>query len=101
MGTAFTDAGDPRSCGIASRLGHHVACPDGGCALLRALGEALPADPGAACPIDELAGADNELVLRTLDELRRDVERHPEWKRARTATQTRAVRHADTLRRWG
>jgi hypothetical protein len=67
-----------RACGIAANLGHDVECPDGGCALLHALGEELPKDPEAVCPVEKLANGDIDLVLWTLDELRQRMQRDPE-----------------------
>jgi hypothetical protein len=89
-----------RSCGIAGRLGYAVVCPEGGCALLRALGDELPTDRRAVCPLEERAHGDNETVLRTLDELRREMQRHPAAFLALRAEATRARRHTDALRRW-
>ena len=67
----------PRACGIAANLGHEVACPEGGCALLHALGEEIPQDSQAVCPVEKLAHGDLGLVLWTLDELRQRMERDP------------------------
>lgn len=67
----------PRACGIAANFGHDVACPEGGCALLHALGEEIPQDPQAVCPVEKLAHGDIGLVLWTLDELRQRMERDP------------------------
>ncbi len=89
-----------RTCGIAGKLGYKVACPEGGCSLLRALGESLPADRHAICPVEELAHGDNDLVLRTLDELRREMQSHFAELRAFGAERTRGTRHADALARW-
>lgn len=89
-----------RGCGIADKLGYRVICPKDGCALLRALGEQRPTDDRVSCPVEELAAGGNALVLRTLDALRRELERHSLHERARRAERSRALRHADTLRRW-
>jgi hypothetical protein len=70
-------SGEPRACGIARRLGYTVRCPDGGCALLDSLGKELPADRRAVCPVEDLAG-DNVVVLWTMDELRREMQRDAE-----------------------
>lgn len=64
-----------RACGIAAKLGYTVACPASGCALLGALDMVLPADGNAICPVEALAHGDNVVVLWTLDELRRQMER--------------------------
>jgi len=89
-----------RACGIAANLGHEVACPDGGCALLHALGEELPEDRRAICPVDKLAHGDIDLVLWTLDELRRQMQRDPDgWQNATRAERSRGLRHAAALRR--
>ena len=84
-----------RACGISAKLGYRLACPGDGCALLRALGEELPADPQATCPVEELAAGDNDLVLRTLDELRREMQSHLAKLRSLRAERTRGIRHAD------
>lgn len=91
---------ETRMCGIAGRLGYTVPCPDGGCALIRALGEELPADCRVICPAEELARDGNELVLRTLDELRREMEQRTSAWAARRAQPLRSAHHADVLRRW-
>ncbi len=75
-----TESGAPafpkaRLCGIAAKLGYTVVCPVNGCALLVSLGHELPADSRAVCPIEELAHDDNVVVLWTLDELRREMQR--------------------------
>lgn len=89
-----------RTCGIAHKLGNDVPCPPGGCALLRSLGEVLPPDAATICPIDELARGDNELVLWTLDELRRELERDPRAVGGLRDERNRGSRHADIMRRW-
>lgn len=91
---------EARTCGIAGKLGYTVACPDGGCALIRALGEDLPADSRVICPAEELARDGNTLVLWTLDELRREMEERPSAWHARGAQPLRGAHHADVLRRW-
>jgi hypothetical protein len=89
-----------RTCGIARKLGNEVQCPPGGCALLRSLGETLPADAATRCPVDALARGDNELVLWTLDALRRELERDPHEVGALRHEHNRGSRHADIMRRW-
>lgn len=64
-----------RVCGIAAKLGYTVSCPAGGCVLLASLGRDLPADGRAICPVEALAHGDNVVVLWTLDELRREMQR--------------------------
>ena len=88
------------ACGIAGKLGYRVACPESGCALLHALGEELPADRQAVCPVEELAHGDNDLVLRTLDELRREMQSHFAQLRILRAERSRGTRHANALQRW-
>ena len=89
----------PRACGIAANLGHDVACPEGGCALLHALGEAIPEDPQAVCPVEKLAGGKIGLVLWTLDELRQRMERDPAgWQNSLRSERSDARRQLAALR---
>jgi hypothetical protein len=89
-----------RACGIAANLGHEVACPDGGCALLHALGEELPDDDQAVCPVEKLANGDIELVLWTLDELRQRMQRDPEgWQNAARVERSHGLRDVSASRR--
>lgn len=88
-----------RVCGIARKLGYTVECPPEGCSLLHAMGEELPEDD-RVCPIEELARGDNAVVLWTLDELRRELQRDPMPAGALRFGQDRGSRHADAMRRW-
>ena len=91
-----------RRCEIVARLGNDVACPRGGCALLTALGfdDAHPATE--LCPIDAIAerAGSEPLVVHTLDELRRELERAGPALSAARAVRSRAGRHEDALKRW-
>lgn len=89
-----------RMCGIAGKLGNEVPCPPGGCALLHALDETLPVHATTICPVDALAHGDNELVLWTLNELRRELERGPHKVDVHSHEHNRRSRHADIVRRW-
>jgi hypothetical protein len=89
-----------RWCAVTGRLGHLVECPPGGCALLHALGEQLPSDPRTPCRVERFAHGDNRFVIRTLDELRREMQGERAAARARTAKSKRVARHAAILRRW-
>jgi hypothetical protein len=89
-------------CGIAARRGFDVDCPEGGCALLVALGFAPAPSPGDTCPIEEIAsraGFDPG-VVRTLDELREELERTGTALSFTRAARSRDARHAQALRRW-
>ena len=86
---------EAHECGISAKLGYRVACPADGCALLRALGHELPADPEATCPVEELAHGGNDLVLRTLDELRNEMQSQFAERQALRAERTRSMPHAD------
>jgi len=89
-------------CGIAARRGFDVDCPDGGCALLVELGLAPAASSHDVCPVEQIAwraGFDPS-VVRTLDELRRELERTGVALSEARATRSRGARHAEALRRW-
>ena len=89
-----------RTCGIAAKLGYGAPCPAGGCALLQALHQELPEDRQTICPVETLARGDNDLVLWTLDELRRQMQRDPEgWQSAVRADRSQGLRHAAAQRR--
>lgn len=89
----------PRACGIAANLGHDVACPDGRCALLHALGEEIPENSKGVCPVERLAHGDIGLVLWTLDELRQRMERDPEgWQNDVRAERPDGLRWSAALR---
>ena len=91
-----------RLCEIAARLGSEVPCPAGGCALLVALGydDAHPATE--QCPISAIAerAGSEAIVLRTLDEVRRELDRAGLALSAAHAARSRAGRHEEALRRW-
>jgi hypothetical protein len=91
-----------RRCGIAARLGAEVPCPDGGCRLLTNLDFDLPREHCATCPIEECAEASwfDPTVVRTLDELRRELDRVGTALSAARATRSRSARHDEALRRW-
>jgi hypothetical protein len=89
----------PRACGIAANLGDEVACPEAGCALLHALGEEIPEDPQAVCPIEKLAHGDRGLVRWTLNELRQRMERDPAgWQNSLRSERSDARRQVAALR---
>ena len=89
----------PRACGIAANLGHEVACPERGCALLHALGEEIPEDPQAVCPVEKLANGSIGLVLWTFNELRQRMERDPAgWQNSIRSERSNARRHVAALR---
>jgi hypothetical protein len=73
--TAPARSSSVRSCTLALRRGRRVACPDGGCALARALApERVVA--GEPCVVERIArpAIENPLVVFCLDELRRSLE---------------------------
>lgn len=89
-------------CGIAAHRGFDVECPDGGCALLMALGLQPVTDPGETCPVEQIAldaGYDPSVVW-TLDELRRELEGRGLALASTRAVRSRDARHASALRRW-
>ena len=91
-----------RRCEIAARLGNEVLCPSGGCALLAALGfdDANPATE--PCPVDAIAerAGSEPIVVHTLDELRRELERAGLALSTARAVRSRAGRHETALKRW-
>ena len=91
-----------RRCEIAARLGNDVGCPTAGCALLIALGFDGPRPATERCPIDAIAerAGDEPIVARTLDELRRELERAGPALSAARAVRSRSGRHEDALKRW-
>jgi len=66
-----------RRCAIAARLGHELACPEGGCRLARELGLAPDPDALWPCPLEVLAlrAPRCPLAIVTIDGLRRRLER--------------------------
>jgi hypothetical protein len=91
-----------RQCEIAARLGHTAACPPGGCALLAALGYDDPGPATHRCPVDAIAedAGGSPVVVRTLDELRRELERSGLALTTARAARSRASRHEQALERW-
>jgi hypothetical protein len=90
------------TCAIAARLGEQVPCPRGGCALLRSLGHDARAHSDEACPVELIAdrAGFEPVVVRTLDELRRELDRVGVSLSAARAARSHAARHAGTLTRW-
>lgn len=91
-----------RRCEIAGRLGHDAPCPPGGCALLIALGFGDRGATGERCPVDAIAedAGGAPIVVQTLDELRRELDRSGLALPAARAARTRAGRHERALDRW-
>jgi len=91
-----------RRCEIAARLGSDVLCPSGGCALLVALGFDGAHPATGACPIDAIAerAGSEPLVVHTLDELRRELERAGPALSTARAVRSRVARHEMALKRW-
>ena len=102
MDTRAQAGGAGRRCEIAGRLGHDAPCPRGGCALLIALGFDDPGPASERCPVDAIAGdaGGAPIVVQTLDELRRELDRSGLALPAARAARTRASRHEQTLERW-
>ncbi len=106
-GTLAPASGDasaraPSRCGIAARRGREVECPPGGCALLIALGYEQPSSPDETCPVEAIAqhaGFDAS-VVRTLDELRAELERSGVTLSLARAYRSRVARHDGAIRRW-
>lgn len=92
---------DRQRCGIAARRGLEVDCPDGGCALLSALGYSSPVTPDG-CPVERIAERAGfaGTVVTTLDELRVELERSGMALSSARAVRSRAARHEAALRRW-
>ncbi len=84
------------------RLGVEVPCPRGGCTLLAALGHEARTDTSDMCPVEEIAerAGFEPVVLRTLDELRRELDRIGVTLNAPRATRSQSARHAAVLGRW-
>lgn len=112
----------PGLCAIAARTGATVWCPEGGCALLRALESARVAgtdappdlareiahelgyvDAGAACPVEALAGRSGfaPAVVATLEAVRRELEHGGAALANARRLRTRERRHEEVLARWG
>lgn len=89
-------------CGIAARLGVEVTCGQGGCTLLAALGHEPRGDRTELCPVEAIAARAGyePVVLRTLDELRKELDRVGVSLSATRATRTQHARHAAALVRW-
>jgi hypothetical protein len=91
-----------RRCEIAARLGNDVVCPSGGCALLTALGFDSAHPATERCAIDAIAerAGSEPLVVHTLEELRRELERAGPALSTARAARSRAGRHETALKRW-
>jgi hypothetical protein len=102
MDTRAHADGAGRRCGIAGRLARDVPCPPGGSALLTALGFDDPGPAGEHCPVDAIAedARAAPIIVQTLDELRRELDRSGLALPAARGARTRAGRHERTLERW-
>ncbi len=102
MDDRLTESQTGERCGIAKRLGIEVPCPKGGCTLLAALGHEARTDTSEVCPVEEIAerAGFEPVVLRTLDELRRELDRIGVTLSAARATRTQGARHDAALDRW-
>lgn len=94
--------GTAGTCAVAARLGEDAPCPPGGCALLQELGLGAPEGDPAECPVEVIARRSGfePLVLTSLNELRRELERVGLALAATRAERTRDARHAKALQRW-